>query len=166
MARYRATAQQLRNTALVCLKSTIFASCGMLAQLMDSCGHERIVRRRCQIWEEYRATSLCQLSGSPSEDTLCWERPGCACGNMEVHCLRNIVVWSWWVHVRSVVDTVKLRWVFLSTLVWFPPQNHSSIYPYSLTHLSLMPHNISTWQHHYVTHLHWSSLHSCSYDTW
>jgi hypothetical protein len=99
--------------ALVCLKSTVFASCGVLAQLMDGCGHERIVCRRCQILGEYWAMSLCQLSGLPSR-ILVVEYGLALCGNMVVHHLEKIVVWSWWVHVRFVVDTVELRWVFFS----------------------------------------------------
>jgi hypothetical protein len=97
--------------ALVCKKSTVFASCGVLAQLMDGCGHERIVHRRCQILGEYRAMSLCQLSGSPSR-ILSVEKGLALCGNLVVHHLQKIVVWSWWVHVRFVVGTVELRWVF------------------------------------------------------
>jgi hypothetical protein len=39
------------------------------------------------------------------------------CGNVMVHHLWKIVVWSWWVHVRFVVDTVELRLVFSG--IWF-----------------------------------------------
>jgi hypothetical protein len=45
---------------------------------MDGCGHERTVHRRCQIWGEYRATSLCQLFGLPSR-TLCVEKGLAVC---------------------------------------------------------------------------------------
>jgi hypothetical protein len=74
----------------VCLKSTVFASCGVLAQLMDVYGHERIVCRRCQILGEYWATSLCQLSGLPSR-ILGAENGLALCGNMVVHHLQKIV---------------------------------------------------------------------------
>ena len=79
--------------APVCLKSTVFASCGVLAQLMDGCGHERIVHSRCQIFGEYRAMSLCQLSGSPCR-ILSVEKGLALCGNVVVHHLRKIVVSS------------------------------------------------------------------------
>jgi hypothetical protein len=45
---------------------------------MGGCGHERIVRRKYQIWGEYRVTSLCQLSGSPSR-ILCVEKGLAVC---------------------------------------------------------------------------------------
>jgi len=58
---------------------------------MDGCGHERIVCRRCQILVEYRAMSLCQLSGSLSR-ILCVEKGLTLCGNVVVHHLWKIVV--------------------------------------------------------------------------
>jgi len=58
---------------------------------MDGCGHERNVRGRCQILGEYRAMSLCQLSGSPYR-ILCVEKGLALCGNVVVHHPQKIVV--------------------------------------------------------------------------
>jgi len=43
---------------------------------------------------EYRAMSLCQLSGSTSR-ILCVEKGLTLCENVVVHHLWKIVVWSW-----------------------------------------------------------------------
>lgn len=110
-------------------QSTVFSACGVLAQLMHSCGHERIVPRRCQTIGEYRARGLCHLSSSPSW-IHCVKTGLDLCGNVVVHHLWKIVVH----HGKSMSDLWWTQWNSDRFLSWYFGSPLSTILPMLCTH--------------------------------